>query len=387
MKEMIDLIKAKYKEKLWIFLKKIGVFGAWIIIGALFGFIFSKIPIISYLNKKLFSVDVPIIISFLFIAIGFFININIHEFGHFIFGKLFGYKLISYRFSIFTWINQNGKMNFSIRKNKGYSGLCAMIPPKKELPNYKNLLFYSGGIILNLIVFIVFLFLSLWIFEYAKSFSHFFLIVGIIGLFLGTINLIPFISGGTPSDGKIIWSFIFKKPLAGKLIEFNKISAQLSSGIRPRNLDISLSIDSDNLKELDMNIIIFLYFKALDNNNIKKMNGYIDLIEKNIEIAPSWSLEPFCYEICYNGCINNDKEKAKKYYEKVSKKLQKDQDANGLRVKAYYEYYINDNDKKAIEYCDNALAVIDKFPLKGQAIMEKDLVNKLRKSIELSSNN
>ena len=379
MKELKD------KNKLWISLKKICFFGFKVLMGFLIGYLAStilpKTPILNYLDKGLSSADVPIIISFLFIVIGLFINVNVHEFGHFIFGKLSGYKLMSYRFSIFSWENQNAKMNFSIRKDKGYSGLCKMIPSEKELAKYKDLLFYSGGIILNLIVFIIFLFLSFWFFDYAEIFSHFFLIVAILGLFFGVANLIPFFSEGSPSDGKIIWSLILKRPLAEKLIEFNKISAQLSAGIRPRNLDISLSIDLENIKEFDMNIIIFLYFKALDDNNIKKMNKYIDLIEKNIDVALSWSLEAFYYEICYNACINKEKEKAEKYYKKSGKILQKDKDANGLRIKAYYEYYINNNGKKAIKYCDNALTVIDKFPLKGQALMEKDLVNKLKKSI------
>ena len=91
---MMDLKKAEDKNKLWLFLKKVCYIGIWFIIGYLFSFILNETPITAYIDKKLFSTDVPIIISFLFIAIGFFINVNIHEFGHYIFGKLFGYKLI-----------------------------------------------------------------------------------------------------------------------------------------------------------------------------------------------------------------------------------------------------------------------------------------------------
>ena len=93
------------------------------------------------------------------------------------------------------------------------------------------------------------------------------------------------------------------------------------------------------------------------------------------------SIESFYYELCYNSCINNDQEKAKKYYKKSGKVLQKDKDVNGLRVKAYYEYYIKKNDKKAAKYCDKALAVVDKYPLKGQALMEKDLIKDLKNKL------
>ena len=57
----------------------------------------------------------------LFVYIGTFIQINIHEFGHYIFGKILGYKLMSYRIGIFTWNYENGKMKFSIIKNNGYA--------------------------------------------------------------------------------------------------------------------------------------------------------------------------------------------------------------------------------------------------------------------------
>lgn len=90
--------------------------------------------------------------------------INIHEFGHFVYGKLYGYKLLTYQIGFFSWSKENDKIKFSIIRNKGYSGLCSMIPPEKELPNYKDVLFYAGGIIFNVIIgaiFIIFAFIFL----------------------------------------------------------------------------------------------------------------------------------------------------------------------------------------------------------------------------------
>ena len=342
----------------------------------------TKIPLMDYLGEKIFEVDVPIIISFLFMIIGIFIAINIHEFGHFVFGKLFDYKLISYRISIFSWEKNNEEIKFSIKKNKGYSGLCKMLPPKKKLSSSKQLLFYSGGILFNLILFIAFLLLGLFLFNYIEIISHAVLIIAIINLFMAIFNLLPLYFKNNPSDGKIIWGFIFKKSYVEKLIENNRISSQLAAGVRPRNLDISLSLDMDNLKGYDMGLLIFLYFKELDNNNLKKVNEYISLIEKNLDVIPAHSLPAFYYELCYNGCIMKDKEKAKKYYQKSGKTLQEDQDINGLRVKAYYRYYIKGDNKKALKYCEDALDVADKHPLKGQALMEKDLIKKLKKLIE-----
>lgn len=45
------------------------------------------------------------------------------------------------------------------------------------------------------------------------------------------------------------------------------------------------------------------------------------------------------------------------------------------------KYYINKNINSSLELCENALAVSDKFPIKGQGLMEKDLVIQLKELI------
>ena len=78
----------------------------------------------------------------------------------------------------------------------------------------------------------------------------------------------------------------------------------------------------------------------------------------------------------------SNEDKAKAYYLKGGKILQGDKDIIGLRVKAYYKYYINKNIESASTLCESALLVADKFPIKGQGLMERDLVNKLKGLIE-----
>lgn len=57
--------------------------------------------------------------------------------------------------------------------------------------------------------------------------------------------------------------------------------------------------------------------------------------------------------------------------------MQKYEYLNSLRIKSYYEYYVNQNIEKACEYAEKALKVADKFPIKGQAIIEVELVKDL----------
>lgn len=361
--------------------KKSNVMGMAILIlfGAVFGFTFGvlagdKLHMDEWgLAKCLWA------IAFLFIAQ--FLSVNIHEFGHFLFGKLFGYRLLSYRISFLTWNNENGKMKFSVIRNKGYGGLCAMLPPEQALADYKNGLFYGGGVLFNLVSGVVFLLCGGLLSPDVEMLRLFFVIMGAVSLLVGLSNLIPVIYGNNPSDGKIIWSLLLKKPFAQELLQLMKLSAQLTAGIRPRDLQLAVPPDEDNPTYLTLLKMMYLYFKVLDSRDYDGMRRYADLLLENIELFPHMSLPSLYYELCYMAAISGDAETARGYYEKGGKILQKDKDINGLRVKAYYAYYVEKNRQRALDFCEKALAVADKFPIKGQGLMEKDLVVALQQLI------
>ncbi|MGB4176981.1 MAG: hypothetical protein WBK53_02990, partial [Halanaerobiales bacterium] len=82
-------------------------------VGFLFGLFVVLLMERFSLFKKMQEINFTFLSALIYIMLALFININIHELGHLVFGKLAGYKLISYRFSIFTWNNENGKMKLS----------------------------------------------------------------------------------------------------------------------------------------------------------------------------------------------------------------------------------------------------------------------------------
>ena len=351
-------------NKGWVFLALIGFLLG--IVGGLF--------IAPRLSLGALS-PLRVALLFLYLLAAVFININIHEFGHYIFGRLFGYKLISYRISVLSWNYENSKMKFSLMRNKGYGGLCAMIPPEHELSNLKHGLFFAGGLVLNVLTGSLFLLAASML---SGPFRDMVFISGIIAITLAAFNFLPFVSANNPTDGKIIWSLILKRPFAHKLIETIKVGTQLSAGIRPRDLQMSPPEIPDNPQIVDLMPVLYTYFKALDENSLEDIFHYADLLEDNIQYLPSPMLPGIYYELCHTGCIANDQAKARKYYQKAGKILQGDKDINGLRVKAYYEYFINAKPESALKLIEDALAVVDKFPVKGQGLMEADLARTLK---------
>ncbi|MBN4069367.1 MAG: hypothetical protein COA82_01790 [Alkaliphilus sp.] len=363
-------------------MKKIWEFSKFFLVGGVLGLIIGVFDILTIIERMLgVRLDARfLLVSIVFFLISIFINTSIHEFGHFFIGKIFGYKLMAYSIGMLYWGNENGKMKFSIRKYKDYAGFCAMIAPDQDLPNYKHGLYFAGGIIFNAVSGLGFLMLAVHSPNISEVSFYFLIVLGIVALFFGAINLLPLSAGNTPLDGKIIWSLVLQKPFAKQLLQVNKITAQLAAGVRPRDLNITSVDNTSKLQLFDILATHVFYFKALDSGNIEKMHYYMNLLEKNIEDIPFHALTPIYYELCYIACISSDEEKARKYYEKAGEILQQDKDSNGLRIKAYYEYYINNNFKEAMELCENAIAVLEKFPIKGQKLMEKDLLENLIKT-------
>lgn len=316
---------------------------------------------------------IEMIIFGLYIVISLFFIINIHEFGHYVFGKMAGYKLISFRIGPLCFTMENEKFKFMILKPKDYGGFCAMIPPKEEIEQYRHTIYYMGGILFNLISALIGILISFYTDGYIQLF---FIVFSLISFFTGILNALPIMSGNNPSDGMIVWSIILKKPFANDLLKLNRLSSQLSHGVRPKDIEIEFDLDGD-INFTQTYFLFYSYFKALDSKNYSKADYYIDLLEKNIDKISEVMLPGIYYEICFNYSIKEDKVNAEKNYLNAGEILQKDRDLNGLRVKSYYEYYINKNTQKSLAYANEALKVADKFPLKGQAIMEKELVIEL----------
>ena len=307
----------------------------------------------------------------------YFIQVNVHEFGHFIFGKLVGYKMFLYQIGVFRIAVVNEKLEISINKMKGTSGCCGMMPTEK--PSVKNqILFSSGGLIFNLIGIIIIQLVAINIDNeiYRNIFYFANLVVGIVLL----SNAIPFGQGIMASDGKIIYELFRKSNYAEVFIKYQELMLKVTSGTRWKDIDI---ID-DDIEEVNLFLYIMRLFKAMDSDKYEDLPDIVGLIEEDLEKVEGKSLVDSVYTELgyYYAVVKGDIEKAKTYYDMRLEKMKKDKDINGRRSMAIYEYYINNDKEAARKYCEEGLKVVDKFPLKGQRVMEEKLIKNLLNNIE-----
>lgn len=307
------------------------------------------------------------------------VSINVHEAGHLVLGLLSGHRLLSYQIFFLNWTNQNGKLKFSLRSVKGVSGYCAMVPPG-GMPLKMHAAYFAGGITANILTGALSV-LLIALLPVMPDFSLLLLtLLAALSFYLALVNLMPLYSVNNPSDGMILWNILLKRPLTNKLIEYNEMIARLLGGMRPGAIDMPAD-DGDDGFILQSLFKLYRYFKALDSGDNAGASAVANWLEENLDGVPSAMLPPVYYELCYTGCVENDAVKAKAYFDKAGRVLKNDTDANGLRIKAYYAYHVEHNREKALELCEKALAVADRFPIRGQGMMEEALVLKLREEI------
>lgn len=316
-----------------------------------------------------------------------FIQINIHEFGHFVMGKLLGYQLVFYQIGFLSFMYENGKMKFSIQKNRGFSGACGMYPPKEGVTPMRQVWYFAGGLIFNALSLIPILLVMNSTNNDTVTILGEYVILSTIVLIV--MNAVPFSVGSQPNDGKIIFSTLFKSPMTKHLIESFYIASQLSQGIRPGDLNIE-DFDDEKLSEVDsvvlLQLVVMRYYKALDKMDLVNMKRYIPVIEEQVKSAPSYMQPPLYYElIYYYSVLESNYEKAEGFFACIKQILLKDKDVNGKRILSAYEYYVKADKESALRSCKEGLEVVDKYPLKGQALMEKKLLEELLGALTLES--
>lgn len=341
-----------------------------IVLGIFLGMALEKYDVPMNLFDGISLYEVPVMM--LEVYVGIFLLVNIHELGHFILGKIMGYRLLMIRVGIFSLQRENEKFRLNLVKNVGYGGLCAMIPTNGSTLN-QYAIYSSGGILFNLI-FGLMMVSIIPLFDLSPVIFVPMMLVGFLSIFFSIINAVPYMSMNQPTDGMVILSILKKAPLAERFYRNNLISKQIMEGRRPREIELKEVDREDSLDLSDHILLLYHYFKEVDSGNMEKAGEYLGYLRNTLEKIPPFALPAYHYELVFYHSLMKNEEEAKKYYSLAAKVLQKDQDINGLRVKAYFEYEINHDGAKAMELACQGLDVKNKYPFPGQAIMEENLL-------------
>ncbi len=147
---------------------------------------------------------------FLFYALFFigcyaaiYLDVIIHELGHWLFGSISGYRFVSFRIGSLTWIRRgDGRIHFKRMKLIGTGGQCLLSPPDMKDGKFPVKLYNLGGCILNLLASSIMLTLFLLWGGEITMLKLLLLAAALFGFVLALTNGIPMDTGMIANDGK-----------------------------------------------------------------------------------------------------------------------------------------------------------------------------------------
>lgn len=324
-----------------------------------------------------------ITVLLLMFTITYLVHIIIHEAGHLVFGLLSGYKFVSFRVGSFTIIKEDGTFKLKKFKIPGTGGQCIMMPPNVDIENCPNRLYNAGGVLLNVISStIIVVFLCLFSFQwYLQLFLITFCIAGYL---VASSNGIPMKVSGVANDGYNIYllnKFAFtKKSFYISL----KTMGELSKGKRYKDLPLEwfLLEGADFKNHLAASMKISEGNWYLDRHEFEKARECFEfLLQPELNVIELYKNELKCEILFIELVTKQEKEVIEELYTKKLKKYIKATNCYVSRKRLMYAYYklIEKDLKKAEKELNEFEKVKNTYPVKGEILMEQDLINYVKK--------
>jgi hypothetical protein len=350
------------------------------------------LEILMFMNSTLFTNNVysgsglwPIL-SILIMVLSSILAALVQSAGFFLIGAILGHQCFEIGLGLFRWERWRGTWKFHVRKDGKFGIGCSMLPQDKTYSFVQYILKNLGGdwliSLFSLILFIIFI--------SAENLSilsrEFLLLVALVFQVIALMDMLPRkLNEQRWTNGRLVWDGLQRPDVVYGITDNNYALKQFVTGARPREFDIRTEPEVLQDYPFSDTFTRMKYFQALDMKDFSSANRYVDFMEQHLDriqkVQPA-NLSVFQYELCYSGCIRQDRDMAAKYYGIVSDELKKDDDLNGCRIKAYYAYFIEKDAAKALDFCQKALEVANNFPNRSQAFIEIDLVNELKTKIE-----
>ncbi|MDD4774552.1 MAG: hypothetical protein PHZ09_13270, partial [Eubacteriales bacterium] len=181
-----------------------------------------------------------------FIITALFINLNLYKLGRFVTGRICGGQIITYQFTCLRFYKSNGALRMRLTPSRSFTGHISVIPPREICHAGKYIGFYSGGAAFCLAAGCLFIIAAILTGAVSQNmftpepvyFLMFLRTNAIVAFISAAVRLIPVFWGDTPSDGIILLALMTKNPETARLLTLSALTAQLSAGIRPSDLDI-----------------------------------------------------------------------------------------------------------------------------------------------------
>lgn len=176
-------------------------------------------------SPALMALSVLLLLVMLYVAV--FLQTALHEGGHWLFGRMSGYRLSSIRVGGLLLVRDGGRWKRRHDRRLGSGGPCRMLPPEQGADGrYPFALYLMGGCLANLLA--AGLAMGLYVLlPKVSGLSAFLVIFAVVGALFALLNGLPLRFGSTDNDGCNVLS-LRKNPEARRALW---IQLQIEGGL------------------------------------------------------------------------------------------------------------------------------------------------------------
>lgn len=326
----------------------------------------------------MFSFDDSLLDRLIILLLGFVIGVSCCSFLHNLLTLISqigrGFQLMYFRYLFLDFTRQNGELQRSFCK---FTPVCQCICVNKERiqmsqeqrrkDDVKDIL---GSLLRQWILGILAVVLA-WLLR-GTSTVIFLFVIGVAIAFVFstvsyTINAVPILVGIDNSLMRYV----------------QKISQDSLAGIPLAQMNLP-PLEELNLKRDNYSERVYQSYRiqrCIEMEDYDAMQPLIMWMETHLSDDFLKHELGLYYDIIhYYSCINMNHDKVKRYYKFIEKELLRDEDSNGRRVLAYYQYYVEKDAVKALETAKDGINVLSLY--EGNSELEENLLNQLVKRIQ-----
>lgn len=316
--------------------------------------------------------------------------IFIHELGHAVAGLLLGMRLRAFVAGPFQWRLYEGKWGFKFKPAALLSsgGATSVVPTDPNQPRWHFICMAAAGPAASLITgaWVLWLMLRLPGTRFGGEWP-FFACYATLSLAVGILNLVPFKTGETYSDGAYIYQHLAGGPWADYHRVLSMVASSLATPLRPRDFDI----DAINRASLVINkgiramlLQLFACCYYMDNEQFTLAANASKMVESICgESVPNVPAELQTTLVFNEAFLQHDAAETRLWWNRLEAK-----DPTRLNVDYWLARaalnWIEGNSAEALSAWEKANSAAEILPVAGAYEFDRHRCKLLRKAIELS---
>jgi len=211
------------------------------------------------------------------------LQIAVHEAGHYAFGRMTGYRFVSYRIFSLMWLKDDSGLRFCRFTLAGTGGQCLMEPPGTPEGGFPVTLYNLGGSLMNLIASAICLALA-WLARENALARLLLELAGAVGVAFALVNGIPLKLGMINNDGRN--ALDLRRDAAARRAFWiqMKMNALTSRGVRLKDMPeawFALPGEAEMQNALTASIAVFASSRLMDQRRFDEADALMaGLLEK-----------------------------------------------------------------------------------------------------------